>query len=284
MAIEKWKYYNYAVIPTTAPHEEPDLTPIIDGSIWKISEGTPYLARWTTDFDCGYETEWWYCIKDTPFDIFALPSKKRYEINKGLKNFDVKVIAPSEYKDDLYEITVDAYSSWSNKYRPSVDEDKFKTSIDVWKDPIVVLGAFLKETGVLSGYAYLTEEYGYVNFNVMRTKPNCEKRGINAALVAGVCEYYSERLSDGNGFYICDGSRNILHKTSFQNYLEKYFGFRKAYCRLNLLYRKPFGTIVSLLMPFRKCLLKLDGFTVVSKINGILRMEEIGRSQTNPEE
>jgi hypothetical protein len=68
--IDGWKYYNHAMIPTTAPHEIPDLTPIKSGSIWnRLREGMPLLARWTSDFDCGYETEWWYCIKDSPFDI-----------------------------------------------------------------------------------------------------------------------------------------------------------------------------------------------------------------------
>lgn len=58
MQIYGWKYYNHAVIPASAPHEMPDISPIIDGSIWEI-EGAPLLARWTTDFDCGYQTNWW---------------------------------------------------------------------------------------------------------------------------------------------------------------------------------------------------------------------------------
>lgn len=33
---EGWKYYNHAVIPTTASHEVPDLTPIRNGEIWKM--------------------------------------------------------------------------------------------------------------------------------------------------------------------------------------------------------------------------------------------------------
>lgn len=130
MSLDDWKYYNHAIVPNTAPHIEPDMTPIINGSIWKIGKGTPYLIRWTTDFDCGYETEWWYCIKDKPFDIDALPSKKRYEINKGKKNFNVKVIVPTEYKDELFNITVDAYSSWDKKYRPILDEAEFKKYIE----------------------------------------------------------------------------------------------------------------------------------------------------------
>ncbi len=36
MQIDGWKYYNHAIIPTTAPHEEPNMIPINDGSIWRI--------------------------------------------------------------------------------------------------------------------------------------------------------------------------------------------------------------------------------------------------------
>lgn len=36
MSIEEWKYYNHAVIPSVAPHREPDLACIKDKSIWKV--------------------------------------------------------------------------------------------------------------------------------------------------------------------------------------------------------------------------------------------------------
>lgn len=280
MKIHDWRYYNHAVVPTTPPHEDPDITPVLDGSVWKSVGGRPLLARWTTDFDCGYETQWWHCIKDTPLDVMSLSSKKRYEITKGTKNFEVKQIDPSEYKEQLYKITVDAYSAWSKSYRPTVDRADFLKKIDAWQAPVVVLGAFSKNTGELCGYCFLKEGSTFVEFNVMRTKPSCEKLGVNAAMVVGVCVYYSGRLSTGDGFYINDGARNVLHKTAFQDYLEKGFGFRKAYCRLHMSYRKPFGLLVNMLMPFRKLLFKLDHVGPVSKINGILRMEEICRSQT----
>lgn len=36
MEIDGWKYYNHAAIPTTAPHEKPNMEPIDNGYIWKI--------------------------------------------------------------------------------------------------------------------------------------------------------------------------------------------------------------------------------------------------------
>ncbi len=89
MSLNDWKFYNHAVIPAVEPHEQPDLTCIKDKSIWKVG-GIPLLARWSSDFDCGYETSWWYCIKDDVFDITRLSSSYRYKIKKGKKLFDVK--------------------------------------------------------------------------------------------------------------------------------------------------------------------------------------------------
>lgn len=245
--------------------------------------GIPLLARWTTDFDCGYKTNWWYCIKDTPLDIAALKSKRRYEIKKGQKNFEVRKINPLEYANELYKVTVEALSEWDEKYRPTIAEDSFKAGLNNWKDCIMILEAFSK-AGELCGYAYMTIYESNVDFNMLRAKPECENLAINAALVAGICEYFEDRLKDGTGFYICDGARNIFHETAFQDYLEKYFGFRKAYCKLNLFYRKPIGTVVNVLMPVRKLLYKIDNIAFISKINAILRMEEIGRNQVNPVE
>ena len=64
------------------------------------------MVRWTSDFDCGYETNWWCCIKDTLLDMASLKSKRRYEINKGKKNFDVRLIDPVEYVEDIITILI----------------------------------------------------------------------------------------------------------------------------------------------------------------------------------
>ena len=143
----------------------------------------------------------------------------------------------------------------------------------------MVFGAFYRETAELCGYSILNENEDWVGFSVQKTNPAFEKYQINAALVYGILERYNEKL--GSNFYICDGARNILHETAFQEYLERYFGFRKAYCKLNLFYRKPVGVAVALLMPFRKFLNGFDGVSFIHKINGVLQMHAIFKSSLN---
>lgn len=235
--------------------------------------GIVLLARWTSDWDCNVETQWWYCIKDTPFDISKLKSKRRYEINKGKRNFATKRIHPVDYSSELLKITELAFEGWPEKYRPKLDKQKFLRDIENWNDAIVI-GVFSIDDNKMSGYAKLYDHDTYCFFTEMRTDPACEHLAINAALINGILEYFDDKLK--NGYVIIDGERSIRHESAFQNYLEKYFEFRKAYCRLNIRYRIGFGMVVKVLYPFRKYL-NIDT-KLGNNISGIMKMEEIKRS------
>lgn len=278
MQTDGWKYYNHAAIPTTVPHEEPNIIPIKDGSIWKIG-GAPLLARWTTEFDCGFETNWWYVILDTPFDISAIKANYRYKINKGNKNFDVRVINPLDHINELYDVFDAAYESWPSKYRPKFSQsDAHDLAVKLSANSSVVCyGAFRRETGELCGFMQVPTHESYAELQVQRVKPEYEKLQINAALVCGLIENNNEKLEQG-GFYILDGARSISHETAFQDYLEKYFGFRKAYCNLHITYNPKVRWIIKLIYPIRRLLVRFDEIGVVHQINSVLRMEEISRN------
>lgn len=269
-----WKYYNHAMIPTYAPHVEHDFEQTDFRKLWKENRKA-LLARWTTDFDCGYETNWWYVIKEAPFDINALKAKRRYEINKGIKNFDVREIKPDSYADELCNVQIAAYSAYPEKYRPSVNRSDFTASVKHW-DCFTCLGAFERESEKLCGYALLLKESeACVDFKVMRTNPECERNGVNAALVEGILRYFDYFLT--NGGYICDGARSINHETAFQDYLEKYFGFRKAYCKLHIKYNPKLSQIIRLIYPIRGLFKRFDKIEKIHQLNAVLRMEEIAR-------
>ena len=275
MNVEGWKCYNHAALPTTKPHEEPDLTPIKSGNVWEM-EGGPLLARWTSDYDCGFETNWWYVVKDTSFDISALKSKRRYEINKGNKNFFVKEIAPEDYAEEIYRVAVAAYETYPKSYRPSTEHDSFIENIRKW-DFYKVYGAFSIEDESLCGYACLNRKEMYINFSIMKAIPSKEHLGLNAAMVYQMLMEHEEFLKTGG--YICDGARSIQHETAFQDYLEKYFEFRKAYCHLHIVYNPKFKLAIHIAYLFRKILKKFKFIPFVGKINALIRMEEINRSQ-----
>ena len=154
MKINGWKYYNHAAIPKTAPHEKVDVHPIKDKTIWKM-DGNPYFARWADNFDCGFDTGWWYCIKDEPFDISKINSKKRCEINKAKKNFDVHVIDPTEYVDEIAEVQKNAWKNYPEAYRPDINIEKMKKNVLGW-EVFQVFGAFGIDNGKLQPFHILT--------------------------------------------------------------------------------------------------------------------------------
>ena len=271
--IEGWKYYNHAAIPATAPHIDVDTSSVDDNKIFQVEE-KPLLARWTSDWDCGHQTNWWYVIKDTPFDISVLKSKRRYEINKGNKNFEVKEIDPAKWSEDIYKVTVAAYETYPESYRPQISHDSFLAEVRDWNF-YKTYAAFSLEDNTLCGYACLIKDGAYIDFCMMKANPDKEKLGLNAAMVNKILVDHEDFLR--NGGYICDGARSIQHETAFQDYLEKYFEFRKAYCRLHIVYSPKYRTIVNVAYKFRNLMKVFDKIPMARKINALLKMEEIYR-------
>lgn len=175
----------------TAPNECPDLLELQDKNTWNYNRNKTLLARWTTNFDCGYETNWWYCIKDDSFDINSVKSKIRYYIKRGIANFDVKVINACDYKVELYNVQVAAFSAYPEAYRPTVDKESFFNGISKWNENYIVFGAFEKENSISQGYSLCHERDCYAELKVQKTNPTYEKLQINVALVNGILEYYN---------------------------------------------------------------------------------------------
>lgn len=276
-----WRYYNHAMIPDSSPDEEVDITPIVNGTIWNPGNNRkPLLARWTTDYDCDHETNWWYTIKDTPFDASKLSSNRRRWINKARRNFEVREINPVEYAEEIYTVLTSAFQAYPKKYRPEVNHERFVKVIKNWED--TVLGAFWigeednGERGKLCGYNTTSTIGKCIEYNVHKAIPEYEKQAVNFALMDGTLTYYEEKLK--SGFYINNGQRSTYHETSFNELLIRDFMFRKAYCKLHIEYRAGVGFAVKILYPFRKLLNKFNRIGVIHQINSIMIMEEIKRS------
>lgn len=274
--VQGWGYYNHAMVPTCAPHEEPDLTPIQDGSIWKVHKGgTPVLARWTTDWDCGYETEWWYTILDKPFDIMSLDSSSRRRITRGLKNFDCRRIDPSAYADEMAYVAQADYAQYPKKYRPHYTMQELADGFRAWS--LMTHGAFDHE-GMLCAFHGIADCGNYYLMVQGKSIPEKQRGQLNAALIYTYITDLGQDIQSGK--YLTNGQRNLNHETNFNEDLCRYYGFRKAYCKLHIAYNPKYKWIIYIAYPFRAVLRKLDGIGLVHKLNAILKMEEIVRKQT----
>lgn len=245
----RWIQYGLWQTLDIYPHEAQH----IERVEWKKHS---FVARWMEAFDCEEATQYWYCIKDTSFDLTEIKAKLRYEINKGNKNYYVKTIDPKRYADEMYDVYYESLEGYDN---PVVEtKENFGRRIVSWSanEALILFGVFEKESDRLCGYSDVYDRKPYLPISSLKTRVSCEKTNVNFALVYGILEYFREDLE--NGCYLSDGARNVYHETNFQSWLERYFGFRKAYCRLAVKFRFPLRVIVKILFPFRAGIRKLS--------------------------
>ncbi len=269
----KWRYYQHALLPECEPHEEP----VFDSGRFDVSfsrrpEGVPLFARWTSDFDCGYETAFWYTILDTPFVLEQAKRKHRYEIRKGLGSFDFRQISYNEWSDAIREIL----------NRVNVEEyGLLPISEDLRHDEAIeYFGVFPKGTDELVGWASVIKQKQSLELCSVKALYRYRKDSVNAALIYGVLAHY-ESLLDA-GWYVSNGTRPISHPTNFNEYLERMFGFRKAYCVLHVKYRK----VMRLALVGAKC---FRGFLrpdkcrggLLGQMRGVLLLDEYARACKN---
>ncbi|HPJ01296.1 MAG TPA: hypothetical protein PKU80_00450 [Candidatus Limiplasma sp.] len=277
----KWMYYNHALIPTTAPHETVDEKPLHQKDFWKSvdSDGHPLLARWTTDYDCHEQTSWWHIVKDTPFDFSDIGYRYRKRVRKGIKNFEVRVIDPTEYAEALYQVEVEAASDYPANCRQKVDHDQFIKSLYERRNGIT-FAAFSLEDHSLAGYLYDIVHESYIEGLLLKAKPSQKKKEVSSALIYGELEYFAKALTED--MYIMAGERTVYHPPQHQEYLEKTFGFRKAYCRLHIQYRQGVKQMIDCLYPLRGLIRCLSRIKLFYQISAVLKMEEIARQSQDP--
>lgn len=239
--------------------------------------GGAFFAEYITEFDVEKKTQWYFTIKDSEYDLKILSAKRRYEITKAKKFCESKRINPKNFLSELFNVYEKSFLGYSEVERPqSIKFESFEKYIIelINEGNHIFYGCFFKETMNLVGFL-ITESRGrIIGLKQQKTIPIYEKYNSNASLLDCFLSDINEKLKSGE--VICsNGSRSIRHQTNFNAYLEKYFGFRKAYAKLRIVYRFPFGVLVKLLKPFKKflentkniflyniyCVLKMDSFT-----------------------
>lgn len=269
---EGWKYYNHALISTCAPHEE---VTINKKQIWKSCDKFPLFARWISDFDCGYETYWWHVIKEAPFIFDDLSSNTRKHIRQSLRKCYVKKIEQIDYINELYRVYTSAYSRYT-KADNIINYDEFfdKCKNDKMEN-IEYWGGFSSDTHKLIGYMTVRVSKSYVESCVAKYDPQYLNLRVSDAIHYTVLEEYLNRRGK---LYITAGERNINHITNAQQYKIDNFNFRKAYCKLHILYRPFFNIIVKTLYPFRRVIKYFDKNVFIHQVCSVLLMEEIRRN------
>lgn len=235
------------------------------------------LLRYTTDFDQTRTQNWFFCLKDTPYDFEGLKSKRKNVVRKGIQNFTIRQIKLSNYVEAFWTLTNDAYQGYEN---PNVitREAAMKKAVAIdAREDYFVLGAFCNDDGVLAGYVWCHVNGNWITISEQKAIRAYENRGVNAALCHSLCTLYNEKYAH---CILCDGERNVLHKTAFQDYLIKYFGFRYAYCRLRVVLNPRYAIWIRLAMstlPLYGWLLKRVNPKHYSKVEAVKKLYALSR-------
>ena len=240
----------------------------------KLRGGTPLLARWTTDWDCGFETNWWYCIRDGKFSLEELSPSSRKHIRQALKhNSVIRAKIEEPLFDELYRL----YSEATSHYELAdniQDKENFISGLIAREKFVDLFLAYNLENELLA-YMTVRPEDGWVEIETAKFGDKALKAQSSNALYYTLLDYY---LNEKKVRYVSSGSRSINHQTGTQEYKERVFGYRKAYCCLHVKYRPSVVLLVKLAFPLRSILIKFDKHTIIHQLNAVLKMEEIVRN------
>jgi hypothetical protein len=271
-----WLVSNKMILSAYPPHYQLSKSEIEKGKQLRRKCGA-LLMRYTSEYDKYAYSEWWYLIKDSSSDYSYLKSEDRYEINKGLKRNHSEKLDLQAQCNNIYECYLKAIGRYRNAADP-ITKDCFQLQIenDAKDKTIEYIGVYSGKDGNLAGYSknYIFKDY--VSYSAVKLNPEYLKDGASAALF----QFMNERYIDGQKKrYVSDGERSIRHETNIQKYLEKYFGFRKAYCRLNVIYANYYKPLIKILYKSRRILDIANSYIDIRIINDLKALVELERVQ-----
>lgn len=277
MAIElnhiNWSLYNGALVPDVPPHIEIELSREEANDLLKESKA--YFLRWPSEFDCGFETEWWYLVRDESIDLNEFDSGRRRQIKNGLKRCVVKKVDAEYIAQNGYEVYSSAFASYDTFLKPAGQEEFYDNMMSRKDNPVFDFWAAFDATDN-NIIAYIMNRLApdCCVYSTTKYKPDFLKLGVSHALLYEMTNYY---LNEMGLKYVYNGARSISHKTNVQEFLIDKLHFRKAFCKLNVVYNPIVGMIVPVLYPFRNIISKINT-DIAKKITVLLLQEKIRRS------
>ena len=104
-------------------------------------------------------------------------------------------------------------------------------------------------------YAIVYCDKIYADIKVIKYDPTEMKKYPSYALINELTDYYLNNIKVS---YISNGTRSLSHDTNMQELLIKKFKYRKAYCDLNVYFRRDLRILVMILAPFARIIEKIS--------------------------
>ena len=228
------------------------------------------LLRYISDFDNPNYSSFWYIIKDKFIPIEDFSKNTRNQVKKGLKNCEVKKVSLDFFRSNCYEI----YSSSILSYgQTPISKTEFKNASynkemrDFW---IV----FCRETNTPIAYSSNKITDNSVNYTYIKYNTDYQNLYPSYALHYEMDKYY---LEEKKVKFVNVGARSLLHETGIQDFLINKFKYRKAFCKLNIVYSPLFGVVVNMMFPFRGLINKISS-QKLSSVKAVLKQHEISKN------
>lgn len=214
------------------------------------------------------EREWWYVICDA-YDPKQLSTKIRGEINRGNRSCSVKRVETEWLAEHGYPCYVAAFGRYKNA--TPVNKDKFRTGIlRKIGGPFEHWGVFVG--GTLAAYCECIVEDNGVLTSAVKLDPAYLRYYTSYALITSLIEHYVVK----HHTVINNGTRPVAHQTNFQDFLQK-LGFRRQFCRLNVIYPGWMEKAIQAIFPLRKLISTLPHHGAIYKLRTLLFVEELRR-------
>ena len=250
-----------------APHEEPHLKK----EEWQaLLKKGGLIVRNTYDFDFREETCFWYIVKDSFKGLDEYASNERNKIRRSNNVLTFNKISVDLLKSEGWNIlkaTYDDYAVSDRTMNETVFQDYLssceKQNFDYW-------GVF--DDGRLVGFCtvwlWLPDSCEYGLIGILP-----EYKHNNTYPYYGLFHQLNDYYLGEKGFrYVTDGARSITEHSNIQEFLVENFGFRKAYCQLEVHYIWWMRIAVKLLYPFRKII-------TLPRVKAILNLEAMQRGE-----
>jgi hypothetical protein len=261
----QWNLYKRMLVADVPPHIETGMARSAAKQLLKSTGAL--LIRWVSDFDCQAPTQCWYVIKDGKVSLDELSRNSRHDVRRGLKRCSVRQVDKVFIANNAYPVYLNAFQRYKTLLKP-VSETRFregalKSSKECW-------GVFDQSSQKLAGYCTNRFMNNCCEFVAGYWDPDYLGNYSSTAILYEMTRYY---LNELGAIYVSDGQRSILHDTNIQDFLIQKLCFRKAYCRLNIVYSPVMQAAINLLYPLRNIISSFN-----ENISALLKQEEIRRS------
>lgn len=208
-------------------------------------------------------------VKSGESAIESYHTKTRNMVRRALKSYDYRRAGGNEIKNNGYEVYKTATSSYKVKsyvrnyeeFVSMIDEAENENKMEFW-------AGYSRETGEMACFSMNKIHQDYCDYSTIKINP---KYLGNTYPMYGLMYTMNKVYLGVRDFkYVDDGARSITEHSNIQPFLIEKFGFRKAYCHMQIEYVWWLKIAVVVLYPFRKIIPS-------RKVKSVLYQEEMAR-------